>query len=264
MNSHTQALIFVSHGAPSFALDTTSQAAINLLGLGELLHSAKAVIVLSPHFATRDLSVNGCDSPSIIHDFYGFPDALYQLDYHAPGSKSCALEIAQHLASKELNVSLNSDAKWDHGLWIPLRYLAPNGDKTIIQLSYPANWTLPQLAKLGEALGELRKQGFAIVMSGGVSHNFADLNGSNNQSAPYVERLRAELRRFAETHNQQGLIDYVSHNSDFKRAHPTFEHFAPLFIAFFAALHTDKVTWHTAPVAFNALAMDSISWTANE
>lgn len=258
----TEALIFVSHGAPTFALETHSQAAENLIGLSESIQSAKAVIVLSPHFATRDLTINSGETPAIVHDFYGFPQALYELNYQAPGSFAYATNIAHELEKSGIPVTLDNTAKWDHGLWIPMRYLAPTGEKTIIQLSYPANWTPSQLEQLGAVLGELRRHGFAVVMSGGISHNFADLSGSHEQSAPYVERLRCALRQFATSHNQADFVEYVLHDSDFKRAHPTFEHFAPLFIAFFAAHKTDMVTWLDAPVAYHALAMDSILWAS--
>lgn len=257
-------LLFVSHGAPSFALQTQSKAATNLQMQGKQLTGCKAIIAISPHWSTASLYINNAAQPKIVHDFYGFAPALYQLDYPAMGSTEDANMIASTLRLAGIESQFDTHAAWDHGVWIPMRFLRPNGDIPVIHLSYPASWDLSQLAALGKALATLRAHGFALLMSGAMSHNFADLNPKQSGSADYVERLRAKLFTLASNKTLPQLDELIKNDADFKRAHPTFEHFAPFYIALAATQTHDKAYVYQADVDYHALAMDSISWLAQE
>ncbi|QTH73538.1 dioxygenase [Pseudoalteromonas xiamenensis] len=259
MKASIAPLIYVSHGAPTFALDNTSIAASNLKEQGKALRNVKAIIAMSPHFATSSLTVNTTQQHRIVHDFYGFAKPLYELTYEAAGHPTFAEEIARKISASSLPVTTTSQADMDHGIWIPMRYLLPTSDVPIIQISYPANWTLEQLEILGQCLACLRLEGYAVLMSGGISHNFADLKTSTEPAA-YVIRLRETLFDYVKNKDTEGFKQYVRNNPDVKRAHPSFEHFAPFYVAYFAARPEDLVEIFEAPIELHALAMDSITW----
>ncbi|WMN61690.1 dioxygenase (plasmid) [Pseudoalteromonas xiamenensis] len=259
MKAANAPLIYVSHGAPTFALDNTSIAASNLKEQGKELRNVKAIIAMSPHYTTSSLTINTTQQHRIVHDFYGFAKPLYELTYEAAGHQTFAEEVARKISASNLPVTTTSQAHLDHGIWIPMRYLLPTSDVPIIQMSYPASWTLEQLEILGQCLARLRLEGYAVLMSGGVSHNFADLKTSS-EPASYVNRLRESLFYYVKSKDTDGFKQYVRNNSDVKRAHPSFEHFAPFYVAYFSAHPEDHVDIFEAPIELHALAMDSITW----
>ena len=127
---------FISHGAPTFAIEP-GVVGPQLQRLGAELTGVKAVLVISPHWQTRGLEVMTTPAPETFHDFRGFPPALYALQYPAPGAPQFALEAARLLSAAGYEVKLNAQRGFDHGAWVPLRYLLPRADLPVFQISSP-------------------------------------------------------------------------------------------------------------------------------
>ena len=129
-------VFFISHGAPTFALEPGKLGA-NLNALGKELSGVRAVLVVSPHWQTQGLRVMANKSPATLHDFGGFPRELYDLQYPAPGHPSFAAEAGQLLVEAGFKVSLDDKRGLDHGAWVPLRHLLPAADVPVFQVSMP-------------------------------------------------------------------------------------------------------------------------------
>lgn len=257
--------LFISHGSPTFAL------APGLLGpqlgaLGRSLPRPRAVLVVSPHWMTRGIEVLAAAELDTIHDFGGFPRALYALQYPAPAAPQVAAEVIAALDRHGFKASANLARGRDHGAWVPLMHLYPGADVPVIQLSQPAAPSPLALLELGQALQPLRERGVLIVASGSLTHNLHDLR---REQAPDTN-VEAYARGFADwvwmqisQGNLGALLDYRTQAPDAVRAHPTDEHFLPLFLAIGAA----GKDWATAGriaggVTYGVLSMDSYTFGA--
>src|SRR3990172_5356030 len=161
-------VFFVSHGAPSVALEEDDYTRA-LREWARVRPKPRAIVILSAHGeAQGPVRVNSALRPSLIYDFYGFPPALYQLSYPAPGAPDLAHEVADALEAEGLEPVLDSLRGWDHGVWVPLRLLYPRADVPVIELSLPVPRTPDLLLGLGRPLPPLRWPGGPPGRSGGV------------------------------------------------------------------------------------------------
>jgi 4,5-DOPA dioxygenase extradiol len=255
-------LIFVSHGAPSFAMEP-GLAGKNLAALGRQLPQPDAIVILSPHWMTRDhVSVTASTRPKTIHDFGGFPDALYELSYPAPGAPELASHIVGLLQTAGWESRLDASRGLDHGAWVPLLYLAPNADIPVVQVSMPATLDTRSAWKLGEALKPLREMNVLIVASGSLTHNLYEFRGATPHGADYVKQFAAWTAQSLQARNIDQLLDYKQYAPSAKRAHPTDEHFLPLFIALGAAGEHYQTQVLEGGITHGVLAMDSYLFTS--
>lgn len=249
--------LFVSHGAPMFAIEP------GLAGkrLGELRHELPkpdAIVILSPHWMTRgEVRVTASTTPETIHDFGGFPEALYRLQYPAPGSPALAGHIVDLLRAAGWASELDQTRGLDHGAWVPLMYLAPEADLPVVQVSMPTTLDSRQAWKLGEALKPLRDMNILLVASGSLTHNLYEFRGRDTAEAEYVKQFAAWTQQALKARNTQSLLDYVEHAPSAQRAHPTDEHFLPLFIALGAADEGFETKVLEGGITYGVLAMDS-------
>lgn len=250
-------LLFVSHGAPMFAIEP-GLAGKHLAELGRELPRPDAIVILSPHWMTRDeVSVTASTAPSTIHDFGGFPDALYQIQYPAPGSPALAAQIVDMLHASGWQSSLNVNRGLDHGAWVPLLYLAPEADIPVVQVSMPASLDTRGAWKLGQALKPLRDMNVLIVASGSLTHNLYEFRGATPHGAEYVKDFAAWTAKTLALGNLDQLLDYKQYAPSAERAHPTDEHYLPLFIALGAAGEDYETRVLEGGVTYGVLAMDS-------
>lgn len=224
--------LFISHGSPEFALEPGALGPI-LRQLGRSLPKPRAVLVMSPHWMTRQLEVQSGAQPPTVHDFGGFSPALYDLDYPAPGAPGVAAEIIRRLMQAGVRVSDNERAGRDHGAWVPLMHLYPEADVPVLQLSQPATDRPEDLLQLGRALAPLRAEGVLIVASGGVTHNLYDFRRA--AAGDYVAPFANWLAERVAAGDLAALLDYRQQAPHAKRAHPTDEHLLPLYFAIGAA-----------------------------
>jgi 4,5-DOPA dioxygenase extradiol len=230
----------------------------HLAELGRELPRPDAIVILSPHWMTRDeVSVTASTAPSTIHDFGGFPDALYQIQYPAPGSPALAAQIVDMLHTAGWKSSLNVNRGLDHGAWVPLLYLAPEADIPVVQVSMPATLDTREAWKLGQALKPLRDMNVLIIASGSLTHNLYEFRGATPHGAQYVKDFAAWTAKTLAAGNLDQLLDYKQYAPSAERAHPTDEHYLPLFIALGAAGEDYQTRVLEGGVTYGVLAMDS-------
>lgn len=227
----TYPTFFISHGAPDFIL--TEQAAVTALRqLGERFPQPRAIVVVSAHWIRRPVGVTAGDAHRTIHDFSGFPEALYQLHYPAKGDPGLAAAIAGRLTGYGIDAEPVSDRGLDHGAWIPLMLSHPQAGVPVIQVSLPSA-DLAECARLGEALGPLRDDAVLIIGSGGSVHNLRAMNREGRTDA-WASGFEQWLRETVEGNRFEQLLNAEQSSPLFPAAHPTSEHFAPLLTAWAA------------------------------
>lgn len=248
--------LFISHGSPMFALDAGTLGP-KLTAFGRRLPRPRAVLVMSPHSMARTLTITSAPEPETVHDFGGFPSALYRVQYPAPGAPEVAQEVAAHLRQLGVAVQLDPDAGRDHGGWVPMLHLFPEADVPVIQITQPASPSPLTHLELGRALGPLRERGILIVGSGSLTHNLYDL-GAGPAASAYAKSFAAWVYRTLADADLESLLDYRTQSADARRAHPTDEHFLPLFFALGAAgadwTHVQRIE---GGITDDVLSMDS-------
>jgi len=251
-------VFFISHGSPTFALEPGSLGPA-LGQLGQQLSQAKAVLVVSPHWQTRNVQVMNTEQPDTVHDFGGFPPALYQLHYPAHGQPSLAAEAARLLEDAGLAVSLDAHRGLDHGAWVPLMHLLPNAGVPVFQVSMPHTLTTAQALRLGQALAPLRAQGVVIMASGSMTHNLFEFRQSATRPEPYVQEFAAWVRSAVQTNATDSLLQYRELAPHAERAHPSEEHFLPLLVAY-GARGDDAAQVIDDSIEHGMLSMESYVW----
>src|SRR5450432_4114188 len=187
-NTSVAPSLFVSHGAPTFALEP-GLLGPKLMAFGAQQKDLRAVLVISAHWQTRGVEVMTTASPATMHDFGGFPDALYQLRYPVAGAPEIAAEAAQLLASAGYSVSASSQRGLDHGAWVPMRFLRPQADVPVFQVSMPFELDAAGAGSLGAALQPLRTSRVMILGSGSLTHNLGEFSPGVQQAAGYVHEF---------------------------------------------------------------------------
>ncbi|RAV16293.1 dioxygenase [Mycolicibacterium sp. GF69] len=222
--------LFLSHGAPPLVDDErwVSQLAA---WAGELARPA-AILIVSAHWESAPLTIGStsADTP-LTYDFWGFPDRYYQTTYDAPGAVDLAARVVALLAADE-SVRHDPDRRLDHGAYVPLTVMYPAADIPVLQISMP---TLdPQeLMSLGERLGPLREEGVLIIGSGFTTHGLPFLNDPSPGARPPDWSAEFDLwaAECSATGDVDALIDFRHRAPGMPYAHPTIEHWSPLFVA---------------------------------
>lgn len=254
-------VIFVSHGAPTFAIEP-SRLTPMLHALGQKLSGAHAILVVSPHWQSQGVKVGTVAKPETIHDFGGFPEALYRLQYPACGAPEIAKEVAETLAKAGWPVRIDEKRGLDHGAWVPLMHLRPEADLPVFQVSMPHDLDAKSSYKLGQALASLREQGIVILASGSMTHNLYEFRYGASTPDAYVTEFTDWVRDIVINHKSEKLQDYRQLAPHAERAHPTEEHFLPLLIAMGAVEQTEQVQVLSGGVDHGMLSMESFSWGA--
>lgn len=251
-------VLFVSHGSPMMAIEP-GVLGPKLQQLGQRLkktHTIKTVLVVSAHWqSTPDVFITGQQSPDILHDFYGFPQALYELTYDTVGSPEWAAQLQTLLAAAGVPAQVTQERGLDHGAWVPLRYLFAEADQPVIQMSLPHPLTTQQAYDLGQLLRPLRAQGVLIMGSGSLTHNLRDL-GQGTHVVPYVTEFTQWIKTQVQQQAIAEMIDYRGLAPHAVRAHPTEEHFLPLLVALGASEPSDTVAVIEGGTVYEALSMD--------
>lgn len=257
--------LFVSHGAPTLVIDD-SPARRFLEGYGNVLGKPRAILVLSAHFDAPVATVTAGASPRTIHDFWGFPQALYDITYPAPGEPTLAHRVTELLSAAGVPARLDEERGLDHGAWVPLYLMYPDADVPVIQLSIDARQGPDYHIRLGELLRPLRMSGVLIVGSGGATHNLSfALRAPHDDPAPdWVTAFREWLADAVTDDRRDELVRYRSSAPDAVRNHPTEEHFLPLLCAMGSTRPGEPRRRVHASDAHGALAMDMYLFGALE
>lgn len=251
--------LFISHGAPTFALEPGLLGA-SLRSLGQSLSDLRAVLVVSPHWQTREVVVMTTPEPETVHDFGGFPAELYRLQYPVRGEPILAKEAAALLENAGFKTSLDERRGLDHGSWVVLYHLLPQSNIPVFQVSMPYTLTAAEALKMGQALAPLRQQGVAIVGSGSMTHNLHDIRQPGTRPETYVEEFSSWVGTAVQAHALTLLQNYRTQAPHAEQAHPTEEHFLPLLVSIGATKDEETLQVLPSEVTYGVLSMASYGW----
>ena len=255
---------FISHGSPMHAIEP-GDAAEAWRALAASVPRPRAILIASAHWETGLPMLTGRDRLETIHDFGGFPDELYRIRYDAPGAPDVAGRAVELLRQAAYTAAIDGCRGIDHGAWVPLRHMYPNRDVPVAQISVqPALGTAHHL-RLGEALAPLTSDGVLVIGSGHVTHNLRDFfaTRADPRALDYVHRFAEWLNERIAADDREAVLDYRERAPAGTRAHPTEEHFMPLFLAWGAAGPGARATRVLASIDRGALAMDAYRFDRN-
>ena len=247
-------VLFISHGSPMHALDAGAAGAA-WLALAQRLPRPSAILIATAHWETGVPSLTGTVQPETIHDFYGFPQPLYQIHYPAAGAPNLAARARSLLQGAGLSAAVDPDRGLDHGAWSPLLYMYPKADVPVVQVSVQTALGPKHHLELGRALAPLAHEGVLVLGSGHMTHNLRERR--DGAPAPYASEFQEWVKQRIDRHALDELADYRSLTPNGVRAHPTDEHFLPLFVALGAAGENYKAKRIYDGIEMGALAMDA-------
>lgn len=253
-------VLFVSHGAPTVALETGGLGAA-LGAFAAALPTPRAVVVVSAHWtARRELGITAAPRHRLVYDFGGFPRELYEIGWPAPGAPDVAARAAALLEGAGFRTALDPARGLDHGAWIPLRFCWPSADVPVVQIALPEG-DAPVLARMGAALGALREEGVLLLGSGGIVHNLSRVRLGEPEGEPdgWAVRFDAWCAERIAALDLQGLARWRQDAPDALLAQPTPEHLAPVFVALGAQAPGDRVETVHAEIRHGNLSMRSFA-----
>lgn len=258
MNHTRMPALFLGHGSPMNVLEENIWTE-TWRELGKTLPRPKAIIAVSAHWYTRGTAVTAMENPRTIHDFGGFPQALFDTRYPAPGSPALARQVAEALSP----VAVELDQEWgfDHGSWGVLIKMYPQADIPVVQLSVDATKPAAYHFELGRKLAALREQGVMIVASGNVVHNLRMVRWSGEAEAwPWAESFNQYVREnlsWEGESEQHPLINFMQHDGA-ALSNPTPEHYLPLLYVLGARAEGEAITVPVDGIVMGSLSMLSV------
>ncbi len=259
MRNKLAPILFVGHGSPMNAI-AKNEYTKTLSHFQTLFPEPKAILCISAHWMTKGTSVTAMAKPRTIHDFYGFPEELFAVQYPAPGSPEIACQIRSLILNPK--VSLDEDS-WglDHGTWSVLRHMYPKADIPVLQLSLDMNKTPQEHFKIGEQIARLREEGIFIIGSGNIVHNLRQIQWDSN-AAPFAwatefnDWIKKKLRE----------RDFLAMVQDFLKTEagrlsvPTLEHYLPFLYILGASTEQDEMSIEYDELQNASISMLSVSF----
>ncbi|TRZ57634.1 MAG: 4,5-DOPA dioxygenase extradiol [Rhodocyclaceae bacterium] len=256
MKATRMPVLFLGHGSPMNTLEDNRYTRA-WRTIGQALPRPTAILAFSAHWYVPELAVTAMEMPRTIHDFGGFPQALFDFQYPAAGSPALAGRVQDLLQS----LKVAADQSWglDHGTWSVLAHLFPAADIPVVQLSIDRNQAHSFHYRLGQLLAPLRDEGVLILGSGNIVHNLAAINWDED-SPPYdwavrfEERVKERLRQ----RDHAALIDYPQLDREAQLAVPTAEHYLPLLPVLGALRDDDEISFPVSGIHMGSLSMLSV------
>jgi len=262
-------VLFIGHGSPMNAIEDNAfrreWVALGQSLLGDGVTRPRAILCISAHWLTRGWWLTAMASPRTIHDFAGFPQTLFDVQYPAPGDPALAQELAHSLIqpSDGLHPGLDT-GHWglDHGAWSVLLPMFPLADIPVIQLSMDVARPMAEHLALGRQLATLRSQGILIVASGNTVHNLRAMHrdAADDQAYDWALSFDAEVADCITRHDMEGLARLPSTSSWGSMAHPSWEHYLPVLYAAGAAGEAAYAQYFNEAFQGASIAMRSVVW----
>lgn len=251
--------LFLSHGSPMHALEPGPVRAV-WESLARDLPRPKALLIASAHWETDSPVLTSSVQPATIHDFYGFPKPLYEIEYQAAGAPEVAERARKLLEENHFKATSDPVRGLDHGAWSPLLHMYPEADIPVVQISVQTVLGPQHHLALGRALAPLAGEGVLVLGSGHMTHNLRE----RRAGAPlaYVAEFQAWVNEKIIAKDLNSLANYRSLAPHGARAHPTEEHFLPLFVALGAAGERYRAERLYDGVDSGVLAMDAYRFDA--
>lgn len=266
--SERMPVLFMGHGSPMNAIeDTPFRRAWQKLGteFGVKWPKPKLVLCISAHWITSGWWLTGMAEPQTIHDFGGFPQALFDQQYSAPGAPEWVAQTALRLRQPHTGESVGIDLQqwgFDHGAWSVLKPMFPAADIPVVQLSMDYSRPPAEHFALGQQLRALREEGVLIVASGNTVHNLRTMNRSakDNEAFDWAIAFDQWVAEQISSGHLDALVGFQAQGEAAKMAHPSYEHFLPLLYAAGAAEPGETVTFFNEGYQLASIAMRSVIW----
>lgn len=252
-------VLFVGHGSPMNAIEDNRWSR-GFAALGQEIPRPSAVLAISAHWYVDGTFITGNEQPETIHDFGGFPKPLYEVQYPAPGQVGLARHIRRLIGEEQS--ALNTEWGIDHGSWSVLRWMFPEADVPVIQLSIDRRLAPQAHFDIGQSLAELRNDGVLIVASGNVVHNLKDAFGrkraGNTETPPWAARFDESVKQAILAGDVPRLLSLVPETDDGRFAHPTPDHWLPLIYAAGAASGSESTSFTSEGFDWGSISMRNI------
>lgn len=261
LTTHDQKMpvLFMGHGSPMNGIEN-NEFSLQWETMGKELPLPKAILVISAHWLTRGTHVTAMEHPATIHDFGGFPQELFDVQYPAPGNPLLAEETKDLI--KTTNVGLNHDWGLDHGAWSVVKRMYPDASIPVIQLSIDYGQPAAYHYELAKQLASLRKKGVLIIGSGNIIHNLRmvawDKMNVSNYGYDWAIEMNELFNQKLMNGDHQALIEYEKLGSAAKLAIPTPDHYYPLMYALGLQDKTDEVSLFNNKLVAGSLNMTSV------
>ncbi|QIM66545.1 4,5-DOPA dioxygenase extradiol [Mannheimia granulomatis] len=252
--------LFVGHGNPMNVLDAQNTFNLGFKQITQTFEKPKAILMISAHWYSSKLQITSGQNPELIYDFHGFPEELSQVSYPAPGSPELAEQIKQLLLPEQ--AELNPNRGFDHGMWSVLKYLYPNADIPVVQLSIhrhqPAQWHF----ELAQKLKPLRKQGVLIIGSGNIVHNLRAISWQHMEQPgagyDWAFAFHEYINKAIADGNYQAIIESEKFGNAADLSVPTPEHYLPLLYIVAQRDNDEAITFFNDEIVGGSLSMTSI------
>jgi 4,5-DOPA dioxygenase extradiol len=255
-NGQIMPALFVGHGSPMNAIES-NEFTQKWKQLGKTLPKPNLILCVSAHWETYGTQITAMDKPKTIHDFGGFPQALFDVEYPAPGSP----DVAQSIHTENSSIAL--DQRWglDHGCWSILRCMYPEANIPVLQLSIDVNKSPREHFEFAKALMSLRKKGILILGSGNMVHNLGRVAWDKMNEPEYgydwALQARSEMKAAITGHNLDILANYQKQGAAWNLSIPTPEHYLPLLYTLGVKNESDKINWFNDKAIMGSLTMTS-------
>ncbi|HOX81505.1 MAG TPA: 4,5-DOPA dioxygenase extradiol [Chryseolinea sp.] len=249
-------LLFVGHGSPMNGIED-NEFSQRWAAMGKEIPKPTAVLCISAHWYTSGTFITAMNNPKTIHDFGGFPKALFEVQYPAPGNPELAKETAKLIHS--IPVGLDHDWGLDHGTWSVVKNMYPNADIPVLQLSI--DYTKPPEFHyaLAKELQALRKKGVLIIGSGNMVHNLRIMNWHQPDSGfEWADEMNNTFKKLIETENHQPLIQYQTLGEAGKLSIPTPEHYLPLLYILGMKEKNESISFFNDKTVMGSISMTSV------
>lgn len=252
-------LLFIGHGSPMNGIED-NEFSRTWAKIGQEIARPKAVLVVSAHWLTRGTYVTAMEQPKTIHDFGGFPQELFDVQYPAKGSPSLAEETKKMITSTD--VGLDHDWGLDHGTWTVVRHMYPDADIPVLQLSIDYGRAPQYHYELAKELASLRKKGVLIIGSGNMVHNLRMVDwhklSEPNYGFDWAIEMNILFKQKINDGDHKALIDYENLNKAAKLAIPTPDHYYPLLYTLGLQDSQDGIQFFNDRLVGGSLNMTSV------
>ena len=249
-------VLFVGHGSPMNAIEH-NEFTDGWRAMAESMPKPKAILCISAHWETHGTLVTSMAKPKTIHDFGGFPQKLYEVQYPAPGSPDLAKEVQGMVTG----VSVKPDDKWgmDHGAWSVIMQMYPDASVPVIQMSLDYGLNPQQQYDLAKELAPLRNRGILIIGSGNLVHNLRAIDWSGKiQGFDWAIEANDTFKKLISGNEHRQLINYQQLGSAVGLAIPTPEHYLPLLYVLGLKDEKESVTFFNDKLVMGSLSMNSV------
>jgi 4,5-DOPA dioxygenase extradiol len=258
LSTEPMPVFFFGHGSPMNAIEE-NEFSKEWERIGKSISKPNAILCISAHWLTRGTFVTAMEKPRTIHDFGGFPEALFAVEYPAPGSPVLAKETASLI--QDIDIGLDDDWGLDHGCWSVVKHLYPDADVPVIQMSIDYNQPAQYHYDLAKQLAVLRKKGILIIGSGNMVHNLGmvawDKMNDPGFAFDWATEANDKMKKFITEHNHQPLIRFKEQGKAFDLAIPTPDHYFPMIYALALQDKQESLNFFNDKAVMGSLTMTS-------